>query len=200
MTTMHVLHTGVANLASVRAGLCRAGADPVIIQRPEEADQATHLMLPGVGAFGAGMASLRSSGLDVVLRRHVEAGKPLLAICLGLQLLCRSSEETPGVEGLGVIDAPVTRFPSSVRVPQFGWNRVTPTAGARHLTAGYAYFANSFRLDALPDGWEGAMGDHGGPFVAAVERGPVLACQFHPELSSGWGQSLLRRWLEATRC
>ncbi len=202
MTSLHVLRTGVANLASVRAGLTRAGAEVIVTDDPAEAAEATHLMLPGVGAFGAGMAALRATGLDQVILDHVDAGKPFLAICLGLQLLCRSSDETPGVEGLGLLDAHVGRFPDTVRVPQFGWNRIRPTAHATLLQPGHAYFANSYRLTRIPPGWEGAMGEHGGPFVAALERDRVLACQFHPELSSDWGQALLRRWLgtEDTRC
>lgn len=200
MTVLHVLHTGIANMASVRAGLTRAGAEVVITDDPDEARRATHLMLPGVGAFGSGMAALRARGLDRVLHAHFDAGRPFLAICLGLQLLCRSSEETPGVEGLSILDAHVGRFPSTVRVPQFGWNHITPTPGARLVRPGYAYFANSFRLSHIPAGWEGATGEHGAPFVAAIERGNVLACQFHPELSSEWGQALLRRWLKAPSC
>jgi len=201
VSTVHVLHTGVANLASVEAGLRRAGAGEVVItEDPDVARGARHLMLPGVGAFGAGMAALRDTGLDTVIREHVAAERPFLAICLGLQLLCNSSEETPGVQGLGLVDADVTRFPDTVRVPQFGWNRVDPTIGARHLQAGHAYFANSYRLTHVPAGWEGATGEHGGRFVAALERGHTLACQFHPELSGTWGQALLTRWLEDASC
>lgn len=201
MTTVHVLHTGVANFASVEAGLRRAGAiDVVITDDAAVAATASHLMLPGVGAFGAGMAALREHGLDDVIRDHVAAERPFLAICLGLQLLGHHSEETPGVQGLGLVDAAATRFPDTVRVPQFGWNKVIPTAGATLLTPGHAYFANSYRLPAIPDGWEGATGEHGGPFVAALERGHTLACQFHPELSGAWGQALLTRWLEGSSC
>lgn len=200
MTTIHVLHTGVANMASVRAGLRRAGAEPVVTRDPADLEGATHVMLPGVGAFGAGMATLRDTGLDGALLRHLGAGRPVLAICLGLQLLARRSEETPGVAGLGVLDVAVTRFPDTVRVPQFGWNRVVPQPGIKWLREGHAYFANSYRIADIPEGWSGALGDHGGPFVAALERGSVLACQFHPELSGDWGQALLRRWLEDTAC
>ncbi len=84
-----------------------------------------------------------------------------------------------------------------VRVPQLGWNHVAPQAGCSLLREGYAYFANSFRLAAPPAGFAAAISHHGGPFVAAFERGPVLACQFHPELSGAWGIDLLRRWVAA---
>jgi imidazole glycerol phosphate synthase glutamine amidotransferase subunit len=189
-----VVRTGTANLASVLAGLRRAGAEPFVTTDPAVVRDAERVVLPGVGAFGAAMAALREHGLVEPLRSRAVAGRPLLGICLGLQLLTRESEESPGVEGLGVIPAAVRRFPPGPRIPQLGWNHVAPV-GARVLAAGHAYFANSYRLDALPDGWGGAMGEHGGPFVAALERGRVVACQFHPELSGPWGRALLERWL-----
>jgi imidazole glycerol phosphate synthase glutamine amidotransferase subunit len=113
-----------------------------------------------------------------------------------MQMLCAGSEESPGVGGLGVIDATVRRFPDTVRVPQLGWNLVRPVAGCRYLETGYAYFANSYRIGSIPEGWLGAVSDHGGAFVSALESGGVLGCQFHPELSGAWGQALLKRWFE----
>lgn len=190
-----IIETGVANIASVRAALTRLGASHEGVQTPEAIATAEHLVLPGVGAFGAGMSRLVELGIAEAIRERVAAGRPTLAICLGLQLLCRGSDESPGVEGLGIIPAHVGRFGDHVRVPQLGWNRIKPSAGCRLLTEGYVYFANSYRLDALPEGWEGAVADHGGEFVAAVERGDVLACQFHPELSGSFGAALLERWL-----
>ena len=120
------------------------------------------------------------------------AGRPTLAICLGLQLLAVRSEEAPGTTGLGVLATAVTRLPDSVSVPQLGWNLVR---GGELVRDGHAYFANSYRLTQAPEGWRGVWADHGGPLVAALERGPQLLCQFHPELSGGWGHELLGRWL-----
>ena len=119
---------------------------------------------------------------------------------MGLQLLCNSSEESPGATGLGCVDGAVTHFPAGVRAPQFGWNRVTAGAGCSLLEDGYAYFANSFRLAEPPAGWHAATAEHGGRFVAAMERGAVLACQFHPELSGRYGIDLLRRWIGTAPC
>jgi imidazole glycerol phosphate synthase glutamine amidotransferase subunit len=119
----------------------------------------------------------------------------MLCVCLGMQLLCEASDETPGARGLAVVPATVQRF-SGVRVPQLGWNRIEAKEGARLLRDGYAYFANSYRLDAMPSGWSGAEASYGGTFVAAIERGALLGCQFHPELSGAWGAELLARWLE----
>lgn len=190
-----VVSTGVANLASIMAGLRRAGGDPSPAADAREVERAGHVVLPGVGAFGAGMDRLRSEGLDRALRARLEAGRSTLAVCLGLQLLCEQSDESPGVKGLGVLPASVERFPDGVRVPHFGWNRVEPSAGCRLLRAGYAYFANSYRLRRAPAGWAVATTEYAGPFVAALERGSLLACQFHPELSGDFGLDLLERWL-----
>ncbi len=196
---VHVVRTGVANLASVLAGLERVGAEPILTTDADEAWSADRLVLPGVGAFGAAMAELRRLGLTAVLRERFAGGRPTLTVCLGLQLLALSSEESPGEAGLGVVDAPVTRFTGDVRVPQMGWNEVSPMPGSRWVEPGFAYFANTYKLDRIPPGWTGATADHGGSFVAALERGDALACQFHPELSGAWGAALVRRWVEA-RC
>ncbi len=192
-----VVRTGSANLASVLAGLRRVGAEPFLTEDPADIERSARVVLPGVGAFGAAMDELNARGLSGPLAERARSGKPLLAVCLGLQLLCEASEETPGATGLGVVPGTVRRFHDGLIIPQLGWNRVSPVEGSRLLRDGYAYYANSYRLEALPEGYSGATTDHGGAFVAALERGPLLACQFHPELSGAWGQDLLARWLEA---
>lgn len=191
-----VVATSVANIASVFAALRRSGARPVMSLDPAEVTRARRVVLPGVGAFGAAMEALRAGGLAEAIAARVEAGRPLLAICLGLQVLAQGSQESPGVTGLGVVPGTARRFGTGLRVPQLGWNRVQPVAGARVIEPGSAYFANSYRIESIPPGWSGATAEYGGPFVAALERGPVLACQFHPELSGAWGAALIRRWLE----
>ena len=190
-----VCRTGTANLASVFAGLRRAGGAPRMAEHPDEVRAAERVALPGVGAFGAAMEALKAGGMVVPLRERMAEGAPTLSICVGLQLLCRTSEESPGVEGLGFVDAAVTRFPKSARAPQFGWNRVEAAEDRAVLASGHAYFANSYRLAEAPAGWSAAMAEHGGPFVAAMERGATVACQFHPELSGAYGRALLERWL-----
>lgn len=200
-----LLRTGIANLASVIAAFERLGARVSVTTDPAVARAASHLVLPGVGAFGAGMAALVEHGLDAVLRERAAADRPLAAVCLGLQLLCDASEETPGVTGLGIVPGTVRRFvaPSGerLRIPQLGWNRieVTPASQApspRFLADGYVYYANSFRLAEVPADMTVALSEYGGTFVGALERGSLLACQFHPELSGAFGQALLGRWLE----
>ncbi len=212
-----VVDTGSANLASVLAAFRRLGAEPRTTRDAREVRDARRVVLPGVGAFGDVVARLAARGLDDAVRHRVLSGAPLLAICLGLQVLAQASEESPGVAGLGVIPGTVRRFPDNVKVPQLGWNRVaiapaeaaegavapgltavaparTAVAPAPLLVNGYAFFANSFALDAAPEGWRVAWATHAMPFVAALERGPQLACQFHPELSGAWGAALLDRW------
>lgn len=192
-----VLKTGTANIASVLAGLRRAGAQPRVSSEPADASGARAAVLPGVGTVAAAMERLHAAGLVEPVRARIAGGRPTLCVCLGLQLLAAGSDENPDVPALGLVGARVTRFTGGVRVPQLGWNSVSASSGCRLLEDGYAYFANSYKLDAPPEGWHAALSDHGGPFVAAMERGPVLACQFHPELSGAWGLALIRRWLEA---
>ncbi|MEQ8770031.1 MAG: imidazole glycerol phosphate synthase subunit HisH [Phycisphaerales bacterium] len=194
-----VVQTGVANTASVCAALARCGLAPEIASDAERIASSDRVVLPGVGSFGAGMAALRRQGIDEALRERVASGRKTLAVCLGLQLLAAESEESPGVEGLGLLDARVTRFPEGTTCPQFGWNRVAPPAGSGVIEPGYAYFANSYRLRSAPNGWDAAMSEHGGPFVAAMWRSGVLACQFHPELSGAWGLGVIKRWGESKK-
>ncbi len=191
-----VIDTKTANVASVLAALRRAGAETTLSGCANVVARADRLLLPGVGSFEAGMKQLRRNGLVEPIREHVTKGRPLLAVCLGLQLLCNASEESPGVEGIGLVDAELSRFDEVRLVPQIGWNQVIPCADSRLMRAGYAYFANSYRLTERPPGWSGAMSHYGRPFVAALQRENVLACQFHPELSGPWGQALIERALK----
>lgn len=205
-----IVRTGAANLASVIAALDRLHVAHTLSSDPGQVREAGRVILPGVGAFGAAMDALCAHRLDEALRERIERGTPTLAICLGLQLLARSSEESPGVEGIGVLDAEIVRLSDesdlvdgsaqsdrALRVPQMGWNMVTPEAAASFdaFTEGYAYYANSYCLRTCPAGWSAAWTEYGSRFVAAVQREGVLACQFHPELSGPWGQRLIDSWL-----
>lgn len=195
MSEVVLMRTGTANLASVAAAFHRAGCSVRISESADDAASAALVVLPGVGAFGAVSERLDALDLRTPLGNRIRAGRPTMAVCLGMQLLGECSEESPGAAGLGVFSATATSLPTGVRRPQLGWNRVATGAGCRMLSDGTAYYANSFKFDTIPDGWSGALTDHGGNFVAAVERGAVLACQFHPELSGAWGQALVERWL-----
>jgi len=198
---VQIVQTGTANTASVVAALTRAGARPELTTDADAVERATRVVLPGVGSFGGAMTRLRDLGLTEVLRERVVQRRPLLCVCLGLQVLAAESEESPGVRGLDVWPLQVRRLSSDVRVPQLGWNIVEPGPACSFLERGYAYFANSFALCQAPAGWSAAYTTYGRDLVSAVESGPVLACQFHPELSGVFGARLIRRWMEgAARC
>lgn len=195
MTDVVIVDSGVANLASVQAAFTRLGATTTVTSDPAVVRSAPRLVIPGVGAFGAGVASLRSKGLDVPIREAFARGQPVLAICLGLQVLCEASEESPGIDGLGVVRGACRRLPDEARVPHLGWNVVRPEVDCQVLAPMHASFANSFALRHAPPGWSVAWTEHGRPFIAGIERDAIVACQFHPELSGTAGQQLLRRWL-----
>ncbi len=195
MPEIAIVDTGVANLASIANAFGRLGERVTPTRDPAVVRRAARLVLPGVGAFGPAAAELRARGLDAALRDSLGHGTPLLAVCLGLQLLCDRSEEAPGVPGLGIVSGSCRRLPSGVRVPHLGWNRVVANPDHRFVSSAEAAFANSYALCAAPSGWNAAWTTYGAPFVAALERGDMLACQFHPELSGAYGEGVLARWL-----
>ena len=190
-----LVDTGAANVASVICALERVGATVSRSRSPEAVARAERVVLPGVGAFGAVRRRLPASLASALVRR-VREGRPTLGICLGMQLFAQSSEESPEVAGLGVVDSRASRFVGDVAIPQLGWNGVQPSPRSRWIRPGAAYFANSYRLSSSPDDWIAAQTVHGEPFIAALERGDVLLCQFHPELSGAWGLDLLARWVD----
>jgi len=194
-----VARTGTANIASILAGLRRAGAAVTVADEPSALREADAAVLPGVGSFGAAMRRLDALGFISPLRDRIDRGEPTLAICLGMQMLFAGSEESPDARGLAVVPGEAKRFTSVPRVPHMGWNQVVPEPACELLTPGYAYFANSYHIIEAPRGWAVARTAYGREFIAAIERGPVLACQFHPELSGAWGQALLGRWLARAR-
>lgn len=193
--TVSLLQTGVANIASVRAALKRFGVTPRAVASPEEVLTAPFVLVPGVGTFGSSIEAL--GDYVTPLKERIAARKKTLLICVGFQLLFTESEESPGVRGLGVIEGAVRRFPTTVAVPQMGWNRVVANSASRYVRDGEAYYANSYRVSEVSSEWCPSWSDYGSPFVSAIECGGVLGCQFHPELSSGWGAGLLQRWLES---
>ncbi len=198
MTEVVIVPTGTANMASVRSAFRRLGSSTRLARSTAEVSDARHLVVPGVGSFGAAMTAVDRLDLGQAILDRARGGYPTLAVCVGMQLLCRDSAESPGVSGLGLLQESVTRFQGDVRVPQLGWNEVEANSGSRFLEPGWAYFANSYRLVDEPEGWISSMADHGGRFVAAIERDSVLALQFHPELSGAWGASIIDRWLRAS--
>lgn len=200
---LFIAATGAANLASVRAMCARAGVEAIITEDPDELYRAERALLPGVGAFGAALSRLRSAGLDKALSARISEGLPTMGICLGMQMLCLSSEESPGVPGLGAIPCAVEKFRGELPLPQLGWNRVRPAGDDRFIQPGWAYFANSYRIKAAPDGYISASCTYGEEFAATLEGRidpatgvpGILLCQFHPELSGPWGLDIFARWM-----
>lgn len=185
---------GVSNIRSVAEAFRRVGAEVEVTSSSEQAAEAEALVLPGVGAFGDGMASLREQGLVDPIRRHVANGKPLLGICLGMQLLADESEEHGRSEGLGLVPGRVRRLAPTapgLRVPNIGWCDVRFRDGREDCL----YFAHSFHLECRDEQDVAGTIEYGGPVVAAVERGRVLGLQFHPEKSQDAGLEVLARFL-----
>jgi glutamine amidotransferase len=188
-----VLDYGIGNLRSAEKALQKVGADARLVSDPDVAAGAGAVVLPGVGAFGRCMAALRESGLDrVVLDAHA-GGRPVLGICVGMQLMYEGSEESPGVDGLGLLAGRLRRLPDGVKRPQMQWNvlsvrRDDPVFGGLGPEP-WVYFVHSY---AAPDGDDVvATCDYGGPVVAAVGRDQLWATQFHPEKSGATGLRIL---------
>ena len=199
---LHIAATGAANLASVRAMCVRAEVEAIVTSDPDLIYAAERALLPGVGAFGAAMKALRAVGLDSALLARTREGKPTMGICLGMQLFCTESEESPGVAGIGALPSRVERFRVDLPLPQLGWNRIVPPDGLTLLEEGWAYFANSYRIKDCPPEFRAAESAYGESFAAALEAYGadaelpyILLCQFHPELSGPWGLRLFKRWM-----
>src|SRR2546427_10612334 len=171
MTDVVIVDSGVANLASIASAFRRLGANVLVTGDEGVVQDAPRVVLPGVGAFSAGLGALRAGGLDQAVARAAARGTPLLGVCLGMQMLCEASEEAPGVAGLGVIPGTCRRLPEDVRVPHLGWNAVTAGGEGGGLVAtGVAAFATSYALPGAPPGWGAPWPTHGRRCVARRRR------------------------------
>lgn len=192
-----VIDYGGSNLGSLISGLRRRGAEFIVTADPAAVAAAPAVILPGDGAFGATMEALRERGLDEAVRRVVAERKPLLAICVGMQLLYEGSDEYGMHEGLGVFRGTITRFESAERVPHMGWNQLELTMGHPFLTGisdgDYVYFLHSYRAPVGPETI--AACTYGDRFTAIAARENVMATQFHPEKSQHVGARLLDNFL-----
>ncbi len=197
-----IIDYNAGNLKSVEKALHFLEQPCVITRDRSEILAADHVILPGVGAFGDAMEQLKKYELDKVIREVAEQNKPLLGICLGLQLLFESSEESPGVEGLHILDGQVLRIPDKegLKIPHIGWNSLSyPNQG--RLFAGipedaYVYFVHSYYLKAADPSIVCATTEYSTHIHAAVEKGNVFACQFHPEKSSSVGLQILKNFTQ----
>jgi len=198
-----IVDYSMGNLRSVANALEAVGASPRITTRPDELSRADAIVLPGVGAFADGMRNLKQRGFVEELRTQVvERRKPVLGLCLGMQLLAERGTEHGTVEGLGFVPGDVVRMPSNgVRVPHIGWNdvRFTRTDGL-YDGLGEAqdfYFVHSYTLDPADESLASGVCVHGDEFVASIEDGNVFGTQFHPEKSQSSGLTVLRNFMRA---
>lgn len=197
-----IVDYGVGNLFSLKSSLAAIGAEAVVTGDPAILKQADQIILPGVGAFADAAEKLRATGLDGVLRELAAAGKPLLGICLGMQLLLDKSMEYGEHPGLGLIPGSVEPIanviPADLKIPHIGWNALEFQQDSplwRYISPGdYVYFVHSYY--AAHCDYVIATAEYGAPLTAAVARGNVYGCQFHPEKSGTVGLNILRAFVE----
>ena len=196
-----IIDYDAGNIKSVEKALLCLGAEVEVTRDAEKILQADHIILPGVGAFGDAMEKLCRYGLVEVIQEAVHRNIPFLGICLGLQLMFESSEESPGVKGLSLLPGKIVRIPAKdgIKIPHIGWNSLTyPNQG--RLFRGipensYVYFVHSYYLKADEESIVTAATEYGTTIHASVERGNVFACQFHPEKSSDVGLTILKNFI-----
>lgn len=195
-----IIDYGMGNLRSVEKALHAVGAEAVITSDAEVIRRADKVILPGVGAFGDCMKNLEDRGLVPIIHETIEAGKPFLGICLGLQLLFESSEESPGVKGLGIFEGEVKAIPPcGLKVPHMGWNNLsyqTPSPLFEGIAEHeYVYFVHSFHAVPKDASIITAQTEYGTMLTASVGRGNVQGAQFHPEKSSRIGLQMLKNFV-----
>ena len=196
-----ILDYDAGNIKSVEKALIHLGEEALITRDADVIKSCEKVILPGVGCFGDAMSKIHEYKLDNVIYDVVDAGKPFLGICLGLQLLFKTSEESPGVSGLGILDGEIVRIPDSpdLKVPQIGWNSLEITPGAKLFQGieqnSYVYFVHSYYLRAKNEEEVAAKTHYCVDIHASVEKDNVFACQFHPEKSSAVGLQILKNFI-----
>lgn len=200
MTMIAILDYDAGNIRSVEKALQHLGEETILTHDFREIQKADKVILPGVGAFGDAMEHLKHYELDRAIKEVVAMDKPFLGICLGLQLLFESSDETPGVEGLGILRGNILRIPEEegLKIPHIGWNSLEfPREGRlfQNLPADpYVYFVHSYYLQAQEPQIVTATCKYGVQIHASVEKNQVFACQFHPEKSGEVGLKILKNF------
>jgi len=196
MADVAIIDYGVGNLRSVEKAFAATGHDALVTSDEEELRQASRLVLPGVGAFAACMSALRDHGLVNLVREQVAVGKPLLGVCVGMQMLFEESEEFGTCEGLGFLEGRVRRFDDTkLVVPQVGWNQIRQRK-AHSLFAGveddaFCYFVHSYYCEPASDDVIVGETDYGVQYASVVAKGNVCGVQFHPEKSQAVGLKML---------
>jgi len=195
-----IVDYGMGNLRSVQKGLEKVGYQSFITSQPEQVVEAKGVILPGVGAFRDAMLNLQRTGLDEALRHVVAIRKPLLGICLGLQLIFEGSEENGWHDGLALMPGRVVRLPEGRKIPHMGWNQIYRCREEKVLQeipeGTYYYFVHSYYARTEESNLIAAVSDYGIPVPAVVSRDNLIGIQFHPEKSSTLGLKILRNYGE----
>lgn len=194
-----IIDYGMGNLRSVTNALERLGADAVVTRDKGVIEASRAIILPGVGAFGKCIENLERLELFAFIKEVILSGKRYLGICLGMQVLFESSEEAPGVPGMGIFKGTVPRFTGDIKVPHMGWNTIEIAQESeilRGIEGGeYFYFVHSYYCLPEDEGVVATRTPYGGKFVSSVQKGNVFACQFHPEKSQRAGLRLLQNFI-----
>lgn len=197
-----IIDYDAGNIKSVEKALIFLGQEVILTRDRDAILRADKAILPGVGAFGDAMNKLNEYGLVDTIKDFINSGKPFLGICLGLQLLFEESEESEGVNGLGILQGKILRFSENkgYKIPQIGWNSLKITPGAKLFKGiaddSYVYFVHSYYLKATDESIVSARTSYADDFHASVEKDNVFACQFHPEKSSDVGLKILSNFAE----
>ena len=199
-----IVDYGMGNLASVYKALKYIGEDAMVTSDPEALRMSSGLIVPGVGAYGPAMEALKSKGLDIAIKEFAGTGRPVLGICLGMQLFLTGSEEGARegslIEGLDLIPGKVLKFPkdktvdSGLKVPQMGWNRLEDVTGSLMREGDYVYFVHSYYCAPDDDSASCAKTTYGIKYTAALEKDNIFATQLHPEKSGEAGLQMLIRF------
>jgi glutamine amidotransferase len=194
-----VIDYGMGNLRSVTNALEKLGADAVVTRDKQVIEASKAIILPGVGAFGKCIENLEKLELLDFIKETIGEGKQYLGICLGMQVLFESSEEAPGIAGMGVLKGTVPRFTGDIKIPHMGWNNIKIVKETEILrgidNSEYFYFVHSYYCSPEDKGIVATTTPYGGEFVSSVQKDNIFACQFHPEKSQRVGLQLLQNFV-----
>jgi imidazole glycerol-phosphate synthase subunit HisH len=194
-----IIDYGMGNLRSVTNALEKLGADAVVTRDKKVIKASKAIILPGVGAFGKCIENLKKLELLDFIKQTIEEGKQYLGICLGMQVLFESSEEAPGIAGMGVLKGTVPRFTGNIKIPHMGWNNINIVKETNILQgiekSEYFYFVHSYYCSPDDKGIVATTTPYGGEFVSSVQKDNIFACQFHPEKSQRVGLRLLHNFV-----
>ena len=193
-----VIDYGAGNLHSVKNALDFLGAKSIITKNKDEILSSDHIILPGVGSFGDAMECINNSGLTDTIRKAADGSRPFLGICLGLHLLFERSEESPGIDGLGIFKGSVVKIPDcGLKIPHMGWNNIELAKESRILPDSneFMYFVHSYYIEPLDSDIISSHTVYGEKLAVSIEDGNVFAVQFHPEKSGEAGLSKLKKFI-----